>query len=151
MDFSWITGDLLIGKTPLAEDYDRLRDLGVQLVISMRFEKRPVPDPHDPPLDLLWLRTFDNPILVIPIRKLMRGTRAALEAIGRGGKVYTHCAQGVHRSAVMGASILIGQGYSPEAAMALIKSRRATADPDIFYIRKLILRFARQWQAEQSP
>jgi protein-tyrosine phosphatase len=150
MDFSWITGDLLIGKTPLVEDYDRLRDLGVALVISMRFEKRPAPDPHDPPLDLLWLRTFDNPILVIPIRKLMRGTRAALAAIGRGGKVYAHCGQGVHRSVAMGASILIGQGYNPEAAMALIKSRRATADPDIFYIRRRILRFARQWQAERN-
>lgn len=150
MDFSWITDDLLIGKTPLAEDYDHLRDLGVQLVINMRFEKRPAPDPHDPPLELLWLRTFDNPILIIPIRKLMRGTRAALEVIGRGGKVYAHCAQGVHRSVAMRASILIGQGYSPEAATALIKSRRATADPDIFYIRRRILRFARQWQAERN-
>jgi protein-tyrosine phosphatase len=148
MDFSWITGDLLIGKTPLVEDYNLLRDLGVQLVINMRFEKRLAPDPHNPPLDLLWLRTFDNPILVIPIRKLMQGTRAALDAIGRGDKVYAHCAQGVHRSVVMGAAILIGQGYSPEDAMALIKSRRATADPDIFYIRRRILRFAREWQAE---
>ena len=148
MDFSWITGDLLIGKTPLVEDYNLLRDLGVQLIINMRFEKRLAPDSHNPPLDFLWLRTFDNPILVIPISKLMQGTRAALAVIGREGKVYTHCGQGVHRSVAMGASILIGQGYSAEAAMALIKSGRATADPDIFYIRRRILRFARQWQAE---
>jgi hypothetical protein len=46
----------------------------------------------------------------------------------------------------MGASILIAQGYKPEAAMKLIKARRPLADPDIFYIRGRILHFARAWQ-----
>jgi hypothetical protein len=41
---------------------------------------------------------------------------------------------------------LIAQGHSPREAMDMIKSRRRVADPDIFYIRNRILRFARQWR-----
>jgi hypothetical protein len=73
MDFSPITDDLFIGTTPSVQDYDRLHGLGVRLVISMRIEHRPKPDPHDPPLALLWLPTFDSPFFPIPIRKLLPG------------------------------------------------------------------------------
>jgi protein tyrosine phosphatase (PTP) superfamily phosphohydrolase (DUF442 family) len=145
MDFSRITDDLFIGTTPTVRDYDALRELGVRLVINMRFERRPRPDRHNPPLSFLWLRTFDTPLLPIPIRALIRGTQAALETIRSGGKVYSHCAGGRHRGVAMGAAILIGQGFPAEEAMRLIKSRRSVADPYIFYIRSRIQRFARQW------
>ena len=71
---------------------------------------------------------------------------AALETIEAGGKVYAHCGKGRHRGVAMGAAILIALGQSPDAAMELIKAQRPTADPDAFYIRSRILRFARQWQ-----
>jgi protein-tyrosine phosphatase len=148
MDFSHITDDLFIGMTPSARDYDRLRDLGVQLVLNMRIERRPFPDPHDPPLNLLWLPTFDSPLIPIPIRALMRGTQAALATIQNGGKVYAHCAYGCHRSVAMGAAILIAQGHDPHSAMQLIKSRRSFADPEIFYIRRRILKFASEWHGK---
>ncbi len=146
MDFSFITENLLIGDTPDVGDYDLLRDLGVRLVINMRLEKRPAMDRHDPPIPFLWLPTLDNPFLVIPIRFLVRGVQAALETIGGGGKVYTHCQKGRHRGVAMGASILIALGYDPFEAMDLIKLQRPIADPDIFYIRRRILRFADTWQ-----
>ena len=146
MDFSRITDDLFIGTTPLAEDYQRLRNLGVRLVINMRWEHRLRPDTHVEPLSLLWLRTVDSPLFPIPIRALRRGALAALETIRAGGKVYTHCAGGRHRGVAMGAAILITQGHSPREAMELIKARRRVADPDVFYIRWRILRFARQWE-----
>ena len=57
------------------------------------------------------------------MRALIRGTHAALGEIGRGGKVYTHCTRGRHRSVAMGAAILIAQGLSPDKAMGLIKVR----------------------------
>jgi protein-tyrosine phosphatase len=148
MNFSQITDDLFIGTTPAARDYDRLRDLGVQLVLNMRIERRPFPDPNDPPLNLLWLPTFDSPLIPIPMRVLMRGTQAALVTIQNGGKVYTHCAYGCHRAVAMGAAILIAQGHEPHAAMQLIKSRRSFADPEIFYIRWRILKFASEWQGK---
>jgi hypothetical protein len=145
MNFSKITDHLFIGDTPHREEYDTLRDLGVRLVINMRLEKPPARDLHQPPLDFLWLPTIDSPGLVIPIRFLIRGVRAALETICEGGKVYAHCAKGRHRGVAMGAAILIALGYNPDDAMELIKIQRPNADPDAFYIRSRILRFARAW------
>ena len=139
-----ITDDLFIGTTPVVDDYPRLRALGVRLVINMRIEHRLPPDPHNPSLAFLWLRTVDSPFFPIPLRALQRGVQAALETIRGGGKVYTHCAGGRHRGVAMGACILIAQGYDPHAAMQLIKDRRSFADPFAFYIRARILRFSRQ-------
>jgi hypothetical protein len=47
----------------------------------------------------------------------------------------------------MGASILIAQGYDPFEAIDLIMTQRPIADPNIFYIRSRILRFARAWDS----
>jgi protein tyrosine phosphatase (PTP) superfamily phosphohydrolase (DUF442 family) len=146
MNFSQITDCLFIGDAPRGDDYDLLRELGVRLVINMCFEKRPTVDLHQPPLDLLWLPALDSPLLVIPIRHLRRGVQAALKTFQEGGKVYAHCKKGRHRGPAMGASILIALGYDPEQAIDLIKLQRPIADPDIFYIRSRILRFARAWQ-----
>jgi protein-tyrosine phosphatase len=94
------------------------------------------------------LRTFDTFLLPIPIHFLVRGARAALETIRSGGKVYAHCAYGRHRGVAMGTCILIAQGMTPDEAMRLVKSRRPVADPDIFYIRSRILKFAQVWNAD---
>jgi protein-tyrosine phosphatase len=146
VNYSRITEDLFIGTTPDVQAYDRLRGLGVRLVINMRVEHRLRPDPHDPPLSLLWLPSFDSPFVPISIGLLKRGAQAAIEAIHAGGKVYAHCAGGVHRGVAMGAAVLIAQGHLPEDAMRLIRANRPMADPEVFYIRNRILRFARQWQ-----
>ena len=150
MDFSPITDNLFIGTTPSSDDYDRLRELGVKLIINMRVEYRPRKDTFTPPLRLLWLPTFDSPLIPIPVRSLIRGAIAALETIQNGGKVYAHCAGGVHRGVTMGAAILIAQGYEPHAAMTLIKQRRPIADPYVFYIRRRIMKFAHKWNMKSS-
>jgi protein-tyrosine phosphatase len=77
---------------------------------------------------------------------LKRGARQALETIQAGRKVLTHCAAGRHRGVAMGAAVLIARGFDPEEAMQLIVSRRKVADPQAYYIRSRILRFAQQWQ-----
>lgn len=145
MDFSQITNDLFIGRTPSTVDYNHLRELGVKLVINMRVEYRPRKDLHPTPLQFLWLPTFDSPLIPISIKALQRGTKAALETIQSDGKVYVHCAGGVHRAVTMGTCILIAQGHDPLAAMTLIKEKRSIADPFAFYIRPRILKFASQW------
>jgi hypothetical protein len=144
-NFSNITDDLFIGTTPLASDYDGLRELGIQLIINMRFVRGPFPDTHHTPIKLLWLRTIDSPFFPLPISKLLTGARAALETINSGGKVYVHCAYGRHRGPAMGSCVLIAQGYEPESAMKLVMQQRLVADPHAYYIRSRILRFARQW------
>jgi dual specificity MAP kinase phosphatase len=145
-NFSNISDDLFIGTTPLASDYDGLRELGIRLIINMRLLHGPFSDPHHTPIQLLWLRTIDSPIFPIPVSKLMTGTKAALETIQAGGKVYVHCAGGRHRGVAMGSCILIAQGYTAQEAMQLISRRRSFADPQIYYIRARILRFAQEWQ-----
>jgi len=147
VDYSNITEELLVGTTPTVTDYDLLRSLGVGLVINMRFERRPYPDLHEPPLKFLWLPTVDWPLLPIPIGMLRRGAQLALETIQAGKRVFTHCAGGRHRGVAMGAAVLVARGYAAEEAMRLIASRRKVADPQAFYIRSRILRFAQQWQA----
>ena len=74
-NFSNITDDLFIGTTPLASDYDGLRELGVRLIINMRLTRSPFPDLHHTPIQLLWLRTIDSPFFPLPISKLMIGAR----------------------------------------------------------------------------
>jgi dual specificity MAP kinase phosphatase len=145
VDFSEITENLLIGTTPSRSDYEVLRQQGVRLVINMRFGHGTHPENGLPPLKYLWLHTFDAPLIPIPVRALVKGVHAALDVIDKGGKVYTHCARGRHRSVAMGAAILIAQGFSPETAMSLIKERRAEADPYMFYIRRRIMLFSRRW------
>ncbi len=150
MNFSSITDTLFVGSTPNTQDYDALRELGVHLVLNMRQERRPRRDLHNPPMPTLWLPTFDSPLLPIPIRALHKGVKAALATLSQGGKVYAHCAAGVHRGVAMGAAILIAQGYTAESAMQLLTERRLIADPNIWYIRRRILRFADMWSKENS-
>jgi len=135
MNFSQITDDLFIGNTPFVNDYDRLRDLGIRLVINMRFTFGPKPDSHPQPIPSLWLPSIDSPFFPISIQKLIRGAQAALETIRDGGRVYAHCAYGRHRGVAMGACILIAQGYDPGDAMELIVARRSVANPFAYYIR----------------
>jgi protein-tyrosine phosphatase len=122
--------------------------LGVTLVINMRIERRPYPDSHNPPMDRLWLPTIDHPLFPIPIKALRRGSRAALETIEQGGKVFVHCAAGVHRSVAQAAAILIAQGRPLSEAMTLIKAQRPVADPEVWYIRRRIEKFNRSWDGK---
>lgn len=145
MNFSQITDHLFIGNTPSIHDYDRLRELGVRLIINMRFSRGPRSDPHHQPISTLWLRSMDSPFFPISIQKLIRGAQTALETIRAGGRVYTHCAYGRHRGVAMGACVLIAQGFDPNAAMQLITERRPVADPYAYYILPRILKFANEW------
>lgn len=150
MNFSKITDFLYIGTTPRSEDYPTLRDLGVGLVINMRFERRPYPDRHDPPMRVLWLPSVDSPFFPISIKKLHEGVDAAMETLQSGLAVYTHCHHGVHRAVAIGTSILIALGHSPDEAMQMIKQGRQVADPGIWYIRKPIEHFAASWRQLQQ-
>ena len=87
MNFSEITDDLWIGTPPGKGDYELLRQQGVKLIINMRFGHKSLTDHGKPPLNNLWLRTFDSPIIPIPVRSLKRGVQAALDVISSGGKV----------------------------------------------------------------
>jgi protein tyrosine phosphatase (PTP) superfamily phosphohydrolase (DUF442 family) len=146
MDYTKITENLYIGRTPAKKDYSLLHELGVKLVINMRLGLPPKRDPHSPPVQSLWLPTIDSPIFPIPMRMLQVGVKEAIKVIENGGIVYTHCSRGRHRGPAMGACILIAQGRPPEEAMQLIKQKRPVADPETWYIRQRIMKFAQLWE-----
>jgi protein tyrosine phosphatase (PTP) superfamily phosphohydrolase (DUF442 family) len=148
MDISQITDYLYVGAQPKPEQAPQLRDLGVRLIISMRGEKRPPAAFAQPPLDVLWLKTFDTFFTPIPIHKLMEGVQAALPVIQTGGRVLTHCHRGRHRGVAMAAAILIAMGYSADEAMRLLRDRRASAHPEAWYIRRQIRKFEQYWRAQ---
>jgi protein tyrosine phosphatase (PTP) superfamily phosphohydrolase (DUF442 family) len=145
MNSSRITDNLYIGTMPNAKDYDLLRELGVSLVINMRFGFPPKRDPHSPPLRSIWLPVIDSPIFPIPIRAFEVGVHEALKVIESGGVVYVHCSKGRHRGAAMGACILIAQGMSAEEAMRLIEQKRTLADLHAWYIQRRIMKFTQVW------
>lgn len=150
MDISAITETLFVGTQPSAEDYANLRDLGITLVINMRGEQAP-PANGQASVESLWLRTYDTVLTPIPVEKLSLGTRAAMEAIARGGKVFAHCYGGRHRSVAMAAAILIAQGYAADAAIDLIAARHAKADPRAWHIQRQIKRFEQHWWDGRAP
>jgi len=111
----------------------------------MRGEARPLAVFTQPPFESVWLKTFDFFFTPIGVSQLMAGVRAALPVIEQGGKVFTHCQRGKHRSVAMAAAILIAMGHSAEEAMRLLRERRAVARPQTWYVKRQIKQFEKQW------
>ena len=141
---SQITEYLYISAFPRGKHVKEIVALGVRLVLSMHW-LRPTKMLGKPPVKLLWLPTFDNIFLPMPIRTLNKGVRAALPVIDEGGAVLVHCKSGMHHSVAQAACVLIAKGYTADDAMQLIKEKRAVADPDARHIQSRIRKFANQW------
>ena len=147
---SQITDYLYISAFPRGEHVEEIVDLGVRLVLSMHW-MRPTKMLGKPPVELLWLPTFDFVLLPMPINTLNKGVQAALPVIEEGGAVLVHCKAGVHRSVAQAACVLIGKGYTADEAMQLIKDKRAVADPDARHIQSRIRKFAEKWPELNHP
>jgi protein-tyrosine phosphatase len=149
LDISKITDYLYISGWPSSHHAPDLNALEIRLILSMHWMR-----PHDslghPPQRILWLPTFDTPLIPIPLTALRRGVEAALPVIQEGGSVLTHCRYGIHRSVAMACSVLIGMGYTVEAAMEEVKTHRAVADPEAMHIQRRIRKFAGYWAAKSQ-
>ena len=147
MDISQITENLYIASRVRTGDLEAVLQLEPHLIISMIVQRRPPKALSAEGLDVLWLRTFDFPLIPIPLRTLKRGVEAALPVIRDGGRVLVFCEAGRHRSVAMASCILVGQGYSADEAMQLINSKREVADPYAWHIQRQIRRFEAFWRA----
>jgi protein-tyrosine phosphatase len=150
MDITPITDYLYVGGQPAHTDCDALCGLNVGLVINMRGESKPHAAFGAPPLNVLWLRTYDFFLTPITMATLLKGVEAAAPYIAQGQKVLVHCRHGRHRSVAMAAAIMIAQGHSAAEAMARLSAQRPAADPHIWYIRRQIEQFERHWR-ERKP
>lgn len=145
-DVSAITDYLYISAWPRGDHAEEIRALNVRLILSMHWI-RPSRTLGHPPVQLLWLPTFDNPLMPMPLATLERGVEAALPVIADGYRVLVHCRAGVHRSVAMACCVLIGMGQTADQAIQLVKEKRPVADPDIWYIRRRIYKFEQHWHA----
>jgi hypothetical protein len=145
---SQITDYLFISAFPRGEHVEEIVALGVCLVLSMHW-MRPTKMLGKPPVELLWLPTFDIPFVPMPIKTLKRGIFAALPVIENGDSVLVHCKEGIHRSVAQAACVLIGMGYTADEAMQLIKEKRAVADPYARHIQSRIRKFEQYWQEDR--
>ena len=146
LDVSPITQYLSISAWLHADHAAEIQLLNVRLILSMHWIK-PSRTLGLPPVRLLWLPTFDNPLMPMPISTLERGVEAALPVIHDGNGVLVHCRAGVHRSVAMACCVLIGMGHNAEAAMQLVQQQRPVADPHIWYIQRRIYLFEQLWRA----
>jgi protein tyrosine phosphatase (PTP) superfamily phosphohydrolase (DUF442 family) len=147
MDITEITEHLYIASRVKYDDLEAILQLEPGLIISMIAQRRPPKALTAEGLKVLWLRTFDFPLIPIPLKTLNRGVEAALPVIQESGRVLVFCEGGRHRSVAMASCILIGQGYSADEAMQLISSKRAVADPYAWHIQRQIRRFEALWRA----
>ncbi|MDZ4169474.1 MAG: dual specificity protein phosphatase family protein [Coriobacteriia bacterium] len=150
LDASAITDALYIAARPRRRHVSGVRDLRIDLVISMIWF-RPASELMRPPFKLVRLPTADTPLLPIPLRMLRWGVEAALPVMNRGGRVLVYCRAGRHRSVAMACCILIGQGMTAEDAMRLVAACRPVADPHAPHIERRIRAFERDWLARREP
>lgn len=149
LDISQITSYLFISALPRKEHANQLCALGIRLILNMHW-MMPPNALKQPPLDLVWLPTFDLSWLKMPIYRLHQGVDAALLVINQGDNVLVHCKAGVHRSVAMASCILIAMGLNSDQAMQLIKEKRSVADPEIWYIQERIRKFEVEYQNKQK-
>jgi hypothetical protein len=147
MDVSQITEHLYIASRITSDDLEAILRLDPGLIISMIVQRRPPKVLTAEGLQVLWLRTFDFPLLPIPLKTLKRGVEAALPVVQEGHRVLVFCEGGRHRSVAMASCILIGLGYPADEAMQLISSKRGVADPYAWHIQRQIRRFEALWRA----
>jgi hypothetical protein len=144
LDYSRIMDQLYVAAQPT--------DRHAEIIVTQR-----APDPLHvyraagtgfdvPPFQMLHLRTFDSPLLPMPLSSLWHGVETALPEIQAGRSVLAYCKQGRHRSVAMACCILIGLGYSASDAMKLVKEKRPAADPGAWHIQRRIRKFEQCWQ-----
>lgn len=148
MDVSAITEGLFVAARPRSMHVAEIRELGIDLVISMLWF-RPTHELTQPPFRVLRLPMIDSPLTPLPLWMLRRGVSAALAVLAADGQVLCYCRAGRHRSVAMACCILIGTGMTADEAMDLVVERRPVADPRIFYIQQRIRAFERQWRQQQ--
>lgn len=110
------------------ENMEALVQHGVTHIIDMQieFDDRPLAERY--PVEVLFNPTDDD-FLPKPPELFQAGVDFALQALEESqGRIYIHCAAGVHRAPMMTLAILRVLGWSLQDAKALIQERRYVVD-----------------------
>ena len=138
MDMTWITDRIALGGGIWnADNMAEVARHGITHIINMQveFDDGPLAARHG--IEVLWNRTDDDfqPKPPQLFRRAVEFAQAALDHAH--GKVYIHCAAGVHRAPMMTLALLRVLGYSLEDAILTIESRRPVVDFADVYVRSV--------------
>ena len=136
MDMTWVTERVALGGGIWnARNMEEVAQAGVTHVLNMQFDDRPLAEPHG--IRVLWNPTDDD-FLPKPPELLKRGVDFALEALEDAeGRLYVHCAAGVHRAPMMTLAVLCAMEWEMEAAMVQIETRRPVVDFADVYVESV--------------
>jgi protein-tyrosine phosphatase len=134
MDMTWITPRIALGGGIWnAENMAEVARAGITHVIDMQieFDDTALAAPYG--IEVLW-NAVDDDFQRKPPEVFQRGVEFAERALDEpGGKLFIHCAAGVHRAPMMTLALLCSMGWELGKAMALIEAKRPVVDfPDVY-------------------
>jgi protein-tyrosine phosphatase len=137
MDITWLTDRIAVGGGIWsAENMAAVARAGITHIIDMQieFDDTPLAEKHG--IEVLWNPTDDD-FEEKPAALFRRGVEFAEAALENGGKVYIHCAAGVHRAPMMTLALLGSMGWTIENAMEMIQGKRPVADFAEVYVQSV--------------
>lgn len=150
MDMTWVTDRIAVGGGIWNEvKMIEVVDQGVTHIINMQieFDDRHLGVPYG--IRVLWNPTDDD-FQPKPPELFQRGVEFALEALEHPkGKVFIHCAAGVHRAPMMTLAIMRAMGWDLSDAKKLIQKRRPIVDFADVYVRS-VEEFMKGYAAEPA-
>ena len=137
MDITWITDRIAVGGGIwTAEKMTVVAQMGITHIIDMQIEFDDTELARTHGIAVLW-NAVDDDFVPKPPEVFQRGVEFALEALNQSGKLFIHCAAGVHRAPMMTLALLRVLGYSLDHAMMLIEERRPVVDFADVYVRSV--------------
>ena len=129
MDMTWVMPRVAVGGGIWTEE--KMIEVvcsGVTHIIDMQieFDDTELAGPYR--VKVLWNPTDDD-FRPKPPELFQRGVEFALAALDDAeARVFIHCAAGVHRAPMMALALLRALGFSRDAAIEMIQSRRPVVD-----------------------
>ena len=138
MDITWLTDRIAVGGGIWSvENMEKVVQAGITHVIDMQIEFDDTPLGRPLGVEVLWNPTDDD-FEPKPPELFRRGLEFAERALEQDeGRVFIHCAAGVHRAPMMALAVLGSTGWSLEDAIRLIEKRRPVADLADVYVESV--------------
>ncbi|HXW92508.1 MAG TPA: dual specificity protein phosphatase [Terriglobales bacterium] len=146
---TWVTPRLAVGGGIwTAQNMADVARAGVTHILDMQveFDDTALAEPYG--IAVLW-NPIDDDFQPKPAQIFENGVAFARQALDEEGKLFVHCAAGVHRAPMMTLAILGSLGWNVDEAMGLIEGRRPVVDFADVYVNS-VKRYLRQQAKVES-